>query len=87
MTMRANRDDLLTEEGKAGRLTYRRSGTLNRYDPEGAIGLSPGFQPWEATTPKRSALKGRQNLVTMRARPGTTSRPFRANRCLDGSQG
>jgi hypothetical protein len=27
--------------------------------PEGAVGLSPGFQPWEPT-PKRRALKGRQ---------------------------
>jgi hypothetical protein len=27
--------------------------------PEGAVGLSPGFQPWEPT-PKRGALKGRQ---------------------------
>jgi hypothetical protein len=28
--------------------------------PEGAMGLSPGFQPWEPNTPERRALKGRQ---------------------------
>ena len=27
--------------------------------PKGAVGLSPGFQPWEPS-PKRRALKGRQ---------------------------
>jgi hypothetical protein len=27
--------------------------------PEGAVGLSPGFQPWEPT-PKRGAQKGQQ---------------------------
>src|SRR3984957_18317530 len=39
--------------------------------PEGATGLSPGFQPWEPNTPKRIALKGRQIE--------STSRSFRAN--------
>jgi hypothetical protein len=33
--------------------------------PEGALGLSPGFQPWEST-PKRRALKGRQIERTTR---------------------
>jgi hypothetical protein len=28
--------------------------------PEGATGLSPGFQPWESNPLERRALKGRQ---------------------------
>jgi hypothetical protein len=28
--------------------------------PGGAVGLSPGFQPWETVRPKRVALKGRK---------------------------
>jgi hypothetical protein len=31
--------------------------------PEGAPGLSPGFQPWETPTPQRRALKGRKKTT------------------------
>jgi hypothetical protein len=34
--------------------------TARRACPEGAKGLSPGFQPWEPNTSERRALKGRQ---------------------------
>ena len=34
-----------------------------RCRPEGAKGLSPGFQPWETCSVKRGALKGREELV------------------------
>jgi hypothetical protein len=58
--------------------------------PEGAVGLSPGFQPWEPT-PKRRALKGRQIERTNHTNAGCrcnmsiarSSRPFRAKRFID----
>ena len=34
-------------------------------EAEGAAELSPGFQPWEPTTPKRRALKGRYPFSVM----------------------
>jgi hypothetical protein len=34
--------------------------TARRACPEGATGLSPGFQPWEPPSHERRALKGRQ---------------------------
>jgi hypothetical protein len=58
--------------------------------PEGAVGLSPGFQSWEPT-PKRRALKGRQIERTNHTNAGClcnmsiarSSRPFRASRFID----
>jgi hypothetical protein len=34
--------------------------TSGNLRPEGAGGLSPGFQPWDLTNRRRRALKGRQ---------------------------
>jgi protein involved in polysaccharide export with SLBB domain len=43
--------------------------------PEGATGLSPGFQPWEPNTPRRRALKGRQIEFTGNTEIGSNGRP------------